>query len=97
MNKTVMEWDELNILRQDAELFFKKGTVRTKKELERFCDYIEFVLCLIYAYGWKDAEEIIGIVPFKDGLDDKAVNLEIDGKTFRGRVTEDTSPEEILR
>ena len=93
----VLKWDELNILRQDAELFFDRKTVRTKAELERFCDYMEFVLCLVYAYGWKDAEEIVGIVPFKDGLDDKAVNLEIDGKTFRDRITEDSTVDEVIR
>lgn len=93
----VLKWDELNILRQDAELFFDKKTVRTKAELERFCDYMEFVLCLVYAYGWKDAEEIVGIVPFRDGLDDKAVNLEIDGKTFRDRITEDSTVDEVIR
>ena len=93
----VFKWDELNIIRQDAELFFSKGTVRTKEELKRFCDYLEFVLCLVYAYGWQDAEEIVGIVPFRDGLDDKAVNLEIDGKTFRERITEDSTPEEVIR
>ena len=91
----VMQWDELTILRQEATKFF--SVKRTKKEIDRFCDYIEFVLCLVYAYGWRDAEEIVGIVPFKDGFDDKAVNLEIDGKTFRDRVTEDTTPEEIIR
>ena len=90
-----MEWDELNILRQDALLFFSKK--RKREDIDRFCDYMDFVFCLIYAYGWKDAEEIIGIVPFRDGLDDKAVNRDIDGKTFRDRITEDSTPEEILR
>ena len=93
----VLKWDELNILRQDAELFFDRKTVRTKAELERFCDYLEFVLCLVYAYGWQDAEEIVGIVPFRDGLDDTAVNLEIDGQTFRDRITEDSTVDEVIR
>ena len=92
---SVMQWDELNIIRQEAQKFF--STKRKRKEIDRFCDYLEFVLCLVYAYGWKDAEEIVGIVPFKDGFDDKAVDLAIDGKTFRDRITEDTTPEEILR
>ena len=92
---SIMQWDELNILRQEATKFF--GTKKKREEIDRFCDYLEFVLCLVYAYGWKDAEEIVGIVPFKDGFDDKAVNHEIDGKTFRDRITEDTTPEEILR
>ena len=92
-----MQWDELNIIRADAEMFFSPKVTRTKEELERFCDYLEFVLCLVYAYGWKDAEEIIGIVPYRDGLDDKAVNLVIDGKTFRERITEDSTLEEVKR
>lgn len=93
----VMEWDELNILRKNAQDFFSRGGQRKKKDLDRFCDYMDWIFCLIYAYGWKDAEEIVGIVPFKDGLDDKAVNHKIDGKTFRDRITEETTPEEILR
>lgn len=93
----VLKWDELNIIRRDAEMFFSPKVTRTKEELERFCDYLEFVLCLIYAYGWQDAEEIVGIVPFKNGFDDKTVNLEIDGKTFRDRITEDSTVEEVLR
>ena len=68
-----------------------------KEKLKEFCDYLEFILCLIYAYGWQDAEEIVGPVPFRDGLDDKAVNLEIEGKTFRERIREDSTPEEVLR
>ena len=90
-----MKWDELNILKQDAVSFF--GKKRRREEIDRFCDYMDFVFCLIYAYGWRDAEEIVGIVPFRDGLDDKAVNQDIDGKTFRDRITEDSTPDEILR
>ena len=91
----IMQWDELNFLRQIATTFFSQK--QKKKDIDHFCDYLEFVLCLVYAYGWKDAEEIVGIVPFVDGFDDKAVNLEIGGKTFRDRITEDTTPDEILR
>lgn len=92
----VLRWDELEIIRQDAQILFGTGKPE-KKKVKEFCDYLEFVLCLIYAYGWQDAEEIVGIVPFTDGLDDKAVNLEIDGKTFRERITEDSTPEEVIR
>ena len=91
----IMEWDELNIIRQSAVAFF--GRKRKRAEIDHFCDYLDFVLCLVYAYGWRDAEEIVGTVPLPDGSDDKAVNDQIDGKTFRDRVTEDTTPEEILR
>ena len=82
-----MQWDELNLLRESAvDLIRNQKQQPDKKALHRWCDYMEFVLCLIYAYGWKDAEEIVGIVPFKDGLDDKTVNLDIKGETFRDRV-----------
>ena len=91
----IMEWDELKVIRETAvNLFSRKPSQR---ERERFCDYLDYVLCLIYLYGWKDAEEIIGIVPFVDGLDDKAVNHKIDGKTFRDRVTAESTPDDILR
>lgn len=97
MPSNVFQWDELNIIRKDAEIMFG-GLERPKKEdIEKFCDYLEYVLCLVYAYGWHDAEEIVGIVPFKDGDDTETVNLEIDGKTFRERITEDSSYEEVLR
>ena len=61
---------------------------KRQKELPVFCDYLEYVLCLVYGYGWQEAELIVGIVPFKDGLDSRCVNLEIDHKTFRERVEE---------
>ena len=81
------DWDELNLLKSEAERLIRKGKP-DEKQIDRFCDYMEFVLCLMYAYGWHDAEAIVGPVPFRDTLDDKAVNLEIDGKTFRDRVRE---------
>ena len=98
----LFDWDELEILREDSRNFIREAQQKkpTVKTIEGFCDYMEFVLCLIYDYGWKDAEQIVGIVPFKDGLDDKAVNLEIDGETFRDRVkkqVEDLSEEGLLR
>ena len=83
----LMNWDELNLLRSSVEDLLRE--YRNTKDINvrdgivsRWCDYMEFVLCLIYAYGWEDAEEIVGIVPFRDGLDDKTVNLEIDGETW---------------
>ena len=93
----VFQWDELDIIRRDAEILFSGAKQPEKAEVKKFCDYLEFVLCLIYAYGWKDAEEIIGIVPMKDGLDTEAVNLEIKGETFRERITEESTYEEVLR
>ena len=100
-NATMMNWDELNILRSSAaDLVAEYRRTKDRKTVDRWCDYMEFVLCLIYDYGWKDAEEIVGIVPFKNGSDDKAVNLEIKGETFRERIfeqLEEDSPDGILR
>ena len=96
----VMEWDELNLLRTSIPDLLTAWKSQNRKAVDRWCDYMEFVLCLIYAYGWKDAEEIVGIVPFRDGLDDKAVNLEIDGETYRDRILrqlEEGSADGILR
>ena len=86
----LFEWDELNLLREEARrVMALPAEERQKPEAKkRFCDYMEYVLCLVYGYGWKDAEEIVGIVPFKDGLDDKTVNLEIADKTWRERAEE---------
>ena len=83
----LMEWDELNLLRSSAEdLIRDYRRSHNRNDVDRWCDYMEFVLCLIYDYGWKDAEAIVGIVPFKDGSDDKCVNLEINGETYRNRI-----------
>ena len=101
MNNSTMNWDELTLLRASAVDLIREYTqTKDRKKLDRWCDYMEFVLCLVYAYGWKDAEEIVGIVPFKDGLDDKVVNLEIKGETFRDRIlvqVEDGSLAGVLR
>ena len=101
MAENLMEWDELNIIRETVpETVSEYQKNRNPETLRKFCDYLEFVLCLVYAYGWKDAEEIVGIVPFKDGLDDKTVNLDIDGETFRDRIQtqfEDGSVDGVLR
>ena len=60
----IFHWDELEIIRKDAEILFGGSTKPDKKQLSEWCDYLEYVLCLVYAYGWHDAEEIVGIVPF---------------------------------
>ena len=101
MHDTLMEWDELHLLKESVpEMMAEYRKNRDRSAVDRWCDYMEFVLCLVYAYGWKDAEEIVGIVPKPDGLDDKAVNLDIDGETFRDRIyqqLEEDSPDGILR
>lgn len=100
----LFEWDELNIIREDAVRLVQEVRAMQsrpkKKAVEEFCDYLDFVLCLIYAYGWKDAEEIIGAVPMRSGLDDKAVNREIKGETFRERIqqqVDELSEDGVLR
>lgn len=100
MSSAIFEWDELNLLRESVPELLRSYQQKDRKAVRRWCDYMEFVLCLVYAYGWKDAEEIVGIVPYKDGLDDKAVNLDIDGETFRDRIERqlaEDSPDGILR
>ena len=92
----LMNWDELNLLRSSVvDLLREYRKSHDMDMVERWCDYMEFVLCMIYAYGWEDAEEIIGIVPFKDNLDDKCVNLDIDGENFRDRVLKQLQEESI--
>lgn len=98
----VFEWDELNILREDASNFIREAKQRkpNKDAVKGFCDYMEFVLCLVYAYGWHDAEEIVGIIPLPDGFDDRSVNREIAGETWRDRMEkqiDDLSEEGVLR
>ena len=98
----LFEWDELNLIRDEAiRIMALPQEERQKPEVrERFCNYLEYVLCLVYAYGWHDAEQIVGIVPLRDGLDDKCVNLEIADKTFRERADEwimDGTASDLLR
>ena len=93
----IFHWDELEVIRSEARRVFGGKKKPDRKRVDEYCDWLEFVLCLVYAYGWKDAEEIVGIVPFMDGLDNMAVNLEIDGKTFRDRITEDSTVDEVER
>ena len=96
-NATMLDWDELNLLRESAvDLVTEYKQTKNRKRVEEWCDYMEFVLCLVYAYGWQDAEEIVGIVPFKDGLDDKTVNLEINGETYRERVFEQLNEDSLM-
>ena len=96
-NSTMLNWDELNLLRASAvDLVSEYKRQKDKEKVRRWCDYMEFVLCLVYAYGWEDAEEIVGIVPFKDGLDDKTVNLEIEGETYRERIFQQLEEDSLL-
>lgn len=87
MKKKVMEWDELNLLRESVKTLVREYIQNPdQKTVDKWCGYFEYVMDVVYAYGWKDAEEIVGIVPFRDDLNDKAVNLEIEGETWKARV-----------
>lgn len=88
MKLNLFKWDELELMKQDAVRFIRdaKQNKPTKQMIDGFCDYMDFVFCLVYDYGWKDAEGIVGTVHKMNGLDDKTVNLEIKGETFRERV-----------
>lgn len=95
MNNPLAKWDELEIIRKDAQILFSKKPSR--KSLLDFIEYLDYIFCTYYDYGWEDAEKVVGSVPKRNGLDDKAVNLVIDGKTFRDRISEDSTPEEVIR
>lgn len=100
-NDRMMDWDELNLLRSSAvDMLREQKREPDRGLLDRWCDYMDYVLCLIYGYGWEYAESVIGIVPYVDGLDNKAVNLDIKGETFRDRIAkqvDDQSLEGVLR
>lgn len=84
----LFEWDALNLIREETVRLMTLPVEKRLEKKDRYCDYLEYVLCLVYGYGWKDAEAVVGIVPLKDGLDDICVNLEIENKTWRERAEE---------
>lgn len=92
----LFNWDELNLIRQEATVLWR-GKPPDRKKREAFCDWLEFVLCLVYAYGWQDAEKVIGPVEVEWNHDTDVVNLEIAGKTFRDRILTEDTAEEIVR
>lgn len=96
MNRNLFEWDELNLIRKEAQLLWN-GQPPGRKEREAFCDWLEFVLCHVYAYGWEAAEDVIGRVNVMWNGDMEAVNLEIAGQTFRDRILNENTVQEILR
>ena len=94
-NDVLFEWDELNLIRREARILWQKPPDRKKRE--EFCDWLEFVLCLIYGYGWQSTEMEIGIVSVEWNGDLETVNLEIAGQTFRDRILNEDTVDEILR
>ena len=96
MRNVLFEWDELNLIRQEARVLWG-GKPPDRKKREEFCDWLEFVLCLVYAYGWQDTEKVIGPVKVEWNHDTEVVNLVIAGMTFRDRVLTEDTAEEIVR
>lgn len=96
MRNVLFEWDELNLIRQEARVLWS-GKPPDRKKREEFCDWLEFVLCLVYAYGWQDTEKVIGPVKVEWNHDTEVVNLVIAGMTFRDRVLTEDTAEEIVR
>ena len=96
MQSNLFEWDELNLIREEARILWGRKPPDRKKR-EEFCDWLEFILCHIYAYGWQGAEDVIGPVRVDWNGDLETVNLEIAGKTFRDRILDEDTAEEILR
>ena len=92
----LFEWDELNLIRHEAQLLWS-GKPPSRKKREEFCDWLEFVLCHVYAWGWQGVEDVLGRINVMWNGDLETVNMEIAGKTFRDRILDEDTAEEILR
>lgn len=95
MKSDLFKWDELELIRREATILWSGKPDRKKRQ--EFCDWLEFVLCHVYAYGWQGVEDILGRIHVDWNGDMDTVNLEIAGKTFRDRVLDATTAEEVLR
>lgn len=92
----LFHWDELELIRSEARILWS-GKPPTREQKERFCDWLEFVLCHVYAYGWQGVEDIFGEIRVMFNGDTETVNMEIAGETFRDRVLNRETADEILR
>ena len=95
MKSDLFKWDELELIRREATILWSGKPDRKKRQ--EFCDWLEFVLCHVYAYGWQGVEDILGRIRVDWNGDTDTVNLEIAGKTFRDRVLDASTAEEVLR
>ena len=95
-NNVLFEWDELNLIRKEAQLLWS-GKPPDRKKREEFCDWLEFVLCHVYAWGWQGVEDVLGRINVMWNGDLETVNMEIAGQTFRDRILNEDTAEEILR
>ena len=96
MPSKLFNWDELNLIRSEARILWS-GKPPDRKKREEFCDWLEFVLCHVYAWGWQGVEDILGDIRVELNGDLETVNMEIAGKTFRDRVMDENTAEEIIR
>ena len=95
MKSDLFKWDELELIKREATILWSGKPDRKKRQ--EFCDWLEFVLCHVYAYGWQGVEDILGRIRVDWNGDTDTVNLEIAGKTFRDRVLDASTAEEVLR
>ena len=95
-NNVLFEWDELNLIRQEARILWS-GKPPDRKKREAFCDWLEFVLCHVYAYGWQGVEDVLGKINVMWNGDTETVNMVIAGQTFRDRILNEDTLAEILR
>lgn len=96
MRQKLFEWDELNLIRSEVRVLWG-GKPPNRKQREDFCDWLEFVLCHVYAWGWQGVEDILGEIKVMFNGDTETVNMEIAGKTFRDRIMDEDTAEEVLR
>lgn len=92
----LFEWDELNLIRSEARILWG-GKPPDRKKRKEFSDWLEFVLCHVYAWGWQGVEDVLGEIKVMFNGDLETVNMEIAGQTFRDRVMNEDTAEEILR
>ena len=92
----IFDWDELNLIRKEAKILWSLHTP-SRQAREEFCDWLEFVLCHVYAWGWQGVEDVLGTIRVMDNGDLETVNLVIAGKTFRDRVLDSKTAEEVVR
>ena len=94
--RNLADFDELNLIRHEAQVLWS-GKPPSRKKREEFCDWLEFVLCHVYAWGWQGVEDILGPINVMFNGDLETVNLSIAGQTFRDRIMNEDTAEEILR
>ena len=96
MRQKLFEWDELNLIRSEARIVWG-GKPPDRKKREDFCDWLEFVLCHVYAWGWQGVEDILGEIKVLFNGDTETVNMEIAGQTFRDRILDKDTADEVIR